>query len=526
MSAGEPGISVVIPTRNAGPVLARTLAAIEAQEAPLPHDLWVIDSGSTDDTVALARQYGAQVIEIRPQEFGHGRARNQGIAACAGEYVALTVQDAVPADRRWLAALYEALERHPRAAGAYSRHLPHDGAGFVARQVAGYWHQHVGGTLEQSLGDPEAFEQLPLGEKQLRCTFNNVSSMVRRSVWRGMPFPEVPYAEDLAWGYTALRAGHTIVYAPDSLVTHSHERTPFYELCRAVVDRRTIGDLFGAPARALTLAQAEDLLGAWQRLTAHDATAAAEAQAEAESLASGRGPAWDPTEAYRALCTPAVWRAVLGDGSPYPAAERSDWQRRAVARYEWAPLNRRLERHPATEGTLAALRAVRRAASSRRWADAGRAIVALAGRSTNPATWADAAALAHVLSRRAQRMDAGLERLLHTTDADPLTQSEHAALFRTLWEEVGAAPLRWAITEGPAEASDPLHASLLAAREATLALVRRAIEDGIPLDALLIADIRDYTASVAIGGRLGEATRGGARGALVDMLNARLSEAV
>ncbi|NLD44712.1 MAG: glycosyltransferase family 2 protein [Chloroflexi bacterium] len=526
MAARNAGIAVVIPTKDAGPRFAQTLEAVRAQEVDVPVDLCVVDSGSGDDTVALARQFGARVLQVRPEEFGHGRTRNLGIASCAGEYVALLVQDAIPADRRWLTALQQALADHPRAAGAYSRHLPHEGASFVARQVAEYWYRRAGGPLEQALGDRDDFQRLPLEEKQVRCTFNNVSSMVRRGVWQGLPFPEVPFAEDLAWGYAALRAGHTVVYAPESVVRHSHERAPFYELCRAYVDRRTIGDLFGASARALTVAQAEGLLAAWERLTADDAAALAEAEGALQELASGDGPAWDLTPGYEALCTPALWRAVLGAGSPFPAAERSEWVRRAVARYEWAPLHRRMEQHPATASTLAALGGVRAAAASRRPAATARALAALAGAMRSSGAWADLAALAGVAARRAGRFAARLERTLQTQEDDLLTPSEHAALFRTLWEEVDAAPLRWAFTQGPAQAADPLGATLLAAQEATLGLVRQALAERVPLDAALYAEMRGHAASVAIGGRLGEAVRGGARGALADMLEARLHETV
>lgn len=243
-------------------------------------------------------------------------------------------------------------------------------------------------------------------------------------------------------------------------------------------------------------------------------------------MASGDGPAWDLTPDYEALCTPALWRAVLGSGSPFPAAERSDWARRAVARYEWAPLHRRLGQHPATASTLAAFGAVRATAALRRPAATVRALVALAGAMRSPGAWADVAALAGVVARRAGRFGSRLERMLRTQENDLLTPSEHAALFRTLWEEVEAAPLRWAFTQGPAQAADPLGATLLAAREATLGLVRQALTEQVPLDAVLYAEMRRHTASVAIGGRLGEAVRSGARGALADMLEARLHETV
>jgi len=523
--SAAPGISVVMPTKNAGARLVRTLEAVQAQETAVPYDLWVVDSGSTDGTVALARQYGARVIEIPPAEYGHGRTRNLAIAACTGQYVALLVQDAIPEGVHWLSALAEALDGHPQAAGAYSCHLPHEGAGFVARQVAGYWHRYAGGRLVQSLGDPEAFAHLPLEQKQLRCTFNNVSSMVRRSVWQRLPFPEVPYAEDLAWGYAVLRAGHTIVYAPESQVRHSHERTAYYELCRACVDRRTVGDLFGEPARVLTVPQARSLLDAWRRITARDGPSADEAQTMADRLASADPTAWDLRGAYAALCGPTLWRTVLGEASPYPAEKRADWTRLAVARYEWAPQQRRLSARPGMHGTLEALRAVRDGARYGDWRNAGRALGALGSLLFHAGTWGDVASLIAVLGRKASRMEGRLERALRPGSKVALTPEEQAALFDVLWD-AEEEPLRWAFARGPAEAADPVAVTLLGAREACLALARQALEQGETLDGALYADIRDYTASIAIGGRLGESLRGHPESALEDFLQARLTEVV
>ena len=59
------GVTVALPVRDGGELLARTLAALEGQT--VEHALLVCDSGSTDGSVALARARGARVIEISPQ---------------------------------------------------------------------------------------------------------------------------------------------------------------------------------------------------------------------------------------------------------------------------------------------------------------------------------------------------------------------------------------------------------------------------------------------------------------------------
>jgi rhamnosyltransferase len=114
-------------------------------------------------------------------------------------------------------SLVAALNGAPDAAGAYSRHLPHEGAGFIARQIATYWHTQQGGRIVQRIDDAAAFERLGGEAKQRICTFNNVSSIIRRAVWERLPLRDIPYAEDLAWGLDVLRAGHTLIYEPASV---------------------------------------------------------------------------------------------------------------------------------------------------------------------------------------------------------------------------------------------------------------------------------------------------------------------
>ena len=56
----------------------------------------VVDSGSTDDSVAIAREHGATVIDIAPGTFTHGGSRNLGALRAQGEVLVFISQDAYP----------------------------------------------------------------------------------------------------------------------------------------------------------------------------------------------------------------------------------------------------------------------------------------------------------------------------------------------------------------------------------------------------------------------------------------------
>ena len=69
-----PEVTVAIPVRDGGALLARTLDALARQT--VEHELLVCDSGSRDGSPELARAHGARVLEIAPAQFSHGGTRN------------------------------------------------------------------------------------------------------------------------------------------------------------------------------------------------------------------------------------------------------------------------------------------------------------------------------------------------------------------------------------------------------------------------------------------------------------------
>lgn len=69
-------VSVIVPVRNAAAHLAAALASVQSQQ-PAPAEVIVIDGGSTDDSVAIARAHGTRVIAQDGR--GLAAARNQAI---------------------------------------------------------------------------------------------------------------------------------------------------------------------------------------------------------------------------------------------------------------------------------------------------------------------------------------------------------------------------------------------------------------------------------------------------------------
>jgi len=117
-------ISIVIPTLNEADRLPHLLGRLAAE--PVPHEVIVVDGGSTDGTRCLAREAGARVIRA---ERGRGRQIAAGAALARGEILLFLHADSrLPPGG--LARIAEALAARPDAVGGNFRLDFDGGTGF------------------------------------------------------------------------------------------------------------------------------------------------------------------------------------------------------------------------------------------------------------------------------------------------------------------------------------------------------------------------------------------------------------
>ncbi len=86
-----PLVSTIIPVYNGQHYLAETLASALAQAHPR-HEIIVVDDGSTDGTAAIVRAHPT-VRYLHQLNQGHGAAKNTGVAAARGDYLAFLDAD-------------------------------------------------------------------------------------------------------------------------------------------------------------------------------------------------------------------------------------------------------------------------------------------------------------------------------------------------------------------------------------------------------------------------------------------------
>jgi O-antigen biosynthesis protein len=231
---------VVIPVRDGECHLSALLGALEREG---PDEVLVIDSGSRDRSTEIVRATGVELLEIPPEQFGHGRTRNLGAERTSGDLICFLTQDAVPLEG-WLAAHREAFELGERVGAAYGPHLPRgDTSPMIARELTEFFagFSSNGRPAVQGVDGP--------------VFLSNVNASYLRRCWEQIRFDDVAYAEDQAFARAMLAAGWEKVYHPGAAVEHAHDYGPV-EFMRRYFDeyrglRETLGHVEPISARGV-----------------------------------------------------------------------------------------------------------------------------------------------------------------------------------------------------------------------------------------------------------------------------------
>src|SRR6185295_323005 len=211
-------LSVVIPTHNRLEVLSEVPQALEIQHAAPPFEVVVVDDGSTDGTGDWLRSRSFQVPlrAIVQENHGPAAARNTGVAAASGRWVAFLGDDTVPSPG-WLAT--------HRAAHRQRGDDPH-------LAVIGYtgWHRRM--RLNPFLryineyGLQFGYALIRDRKEDVPFNFLYTSNLsMPRDLLLAEPFDlRFPYAawEDIELGYRLQRRGMRLVYEPAATVAHDH----------------------------------------------------------------------------------------------------------------------------------------------------------------------------------------------------------------------------------------------------------------------------------------------------------------
>ncbi|MFN0086558.1 MAG: glycosyltransferase [Blastocatellia bacterium] len=211
-------VSVLICTRDRAKSLEATLDCFFRQRftGDYEYELIVVNNGSRDETERVIHRYAARhpgrVFHLREARRGLSRARNRAVAASSGELIVFTDDD-VLVSPNWLDEIHREFAENPRITVIGGRVL-------LARE-----------TLQKvsCLPGEERREYVFPGDG---CIGMGANMAMRRELFGAIGMFDVRLgagryfagADDIDLFYRALRAGYRLLYAPNILVHHDHDR--------------------------------------------------------------------------------------------------------------------------------------------------------------------------------------------------------------------------------------------------------------------------------------------------------------
>ena len=191
------------------------------------YEVVIVDSGSTDGTLEIVREYPHVLVDYSGEEFTYSGSLNAGCAVARGEYVVCLSSHCVPLRGSWLEELVGVMESHENLAGAWGP-LYFDAGDYSV------------GEGEVKVMDLQEFYQCPNQGLQ------NSNSIVRRELWKEHPFSEeVPTCEDQEWAHHFLKRGYGTAMVGGAGVFYEIPYGPFRYGRKVYREFLVLNELFG-----------------------------------------------------------------------------------------------------------------------------------------------------------------------------------------------------------------------------------------------------------------------------------------
>jgi len=233
-------VSIIIPTKNAGNDFEYLLKMLKIQKGFKEIEIIIVDSGSGDNTLYIAKTYNTKVINILPEEFSHSYARNLGAENASGDYLLFTVQDALPPTETWLYELMTVLRNNDVSAVSCAE-FPREDADLFYRVITWNHYNFLG------VNDKDKIFKLPNNLNYISLRQNgqlsDLACLIPSRIFMKHKY-RLNYAEDLDLGIRLIKEGDKIAFLGSTRIIHSHNRPAYYFLKRGYVDNLFLSDIF------------------------------------------------------------------------------------------------------------------------------------------------------------------------------------------------------------------------------------------------------------------------------------------
>jgi rhamnosyltransferase len=201
-------VSIVLRTYNEQRHLRELLTGIGEQIFDRGEiETVMVDSGSTDETLGIAREFPVRILSIPKDEFSFGRSLNIGCSAAVGDVLVFVSGHCIPTGPHWIDKLVAPLQ-DGGIVYSYGGQLGNESSHFSEKQIF--------------------LKYFPLHDKLPQEGFycNNANAALLRKVWEDNPFDEdLTGLEDMHLAKRLVAQGLRIGYVSDASVYHLHNET-------------------------------------------------------------------------------------------------------------------------------------------------------------------------------------------------------------------------------------------------------------------------------------------------------------
>ena len=211
-------LSLIIPTLNAEKYICPLVDSINNQTI-VPDEIIIVDSESDDQTVeSVKNKPNVKVIQIKRNEFDHGKTRDMALRSSIGEFIVFMTQDAIPNNEYFIERLVSPFFMDEMIVLSTGRQLPKSDASKMEQLVRAF--NYPAESKVRSKDD--------IPEMGIKTFFaSDVCSAYRRKIYEeldGFDYP-IKTNEDMFYAAKVINAGYKIAYCADAEVLHSHNFT-------------------------------------------------------------------------------------------------------------------------------------------------------------------------------------------------------------------------------------------------------------------------------------------------------------